>query len=56
MMAVSIHLELGRELHRKITRLLAAQDAIHMLAGLGWTDGRNVRMEACGSGYIGLWH
>ena len=29
-LAVHDHLELGRELHRKIARLLAAQDAIHV--------------------------
>jgi hypothetical protein len=30
---VNDHLELGRELHRKIARLLAAQDAIHIGGG-----------------------
>ena len=29
-LAVHDHLKLGRELHRKIARLLAAQDAIHI--------------------------
>src|SRR6516162_9468489 len=29
-LAVHDHLELGRKLHREITRLLAAQDAIHV--------------------------
>src|SRR6516225_9763552 len=32
-LAVHDHLELGRELHREVARLLAAQDAIHISGG-----------------------